>query len=80
MNAEFVVAAVKGMGRAPDLDQGEWIEQLSAHRLLWPRRGPGRTLGRGDRDHAVGVERLLWEDAENVPIRTLKVSPKRAKI
>ena len=22
----------------------------------------------------------LWEDAENVPIRTLKVSPKRAKI
>ena len=23
---------------------------------------------------------LLWEDAENVPVRTMKVSPKRAKI
>ena len=23
---------------------------------------------------------LVWEDAENVPVRTMKVSPKRAKI
>ena len=47
-----------------------------------PRPGGARCTSEsvGPSEVAARARAMLWEDAENVPIRTLKVSPKRAKI